>query len=66
MIETLALTPPFFLFDEEFDVPRRFRHDTREGVCFTRSKQDSFLNNQDAMAGFIRKLCTPWLHVADS
>ena len=50
MIETLVLTPPFFLFDEEFDVPRRFRHDTREGFCFTRSKPDGDRNNQDAMA----------------
>ena len=50
MIETLVLTPPFFLFDEEFDVPRRFRHDKQEGFCFTRSTPDDYRNNQDAMA----------------
>ena len=50
MIEALGLTPPFFLFDEEFDVPRRFRHDTQEGFCFTRSKPGGYQNNQDAMA----------------
>ena len=50
MIEALGLTPPFFLFDEEFDVPRRFRHDSQEGFCFTRSKPGGYQNNQDAMA----------------
>ena len=50
MIEALVLAPPFFLFDEEFDVPRRFRHDMQEGFCFTRSKPDGYRNNQDAMA----------------